>query len=244
MRKLYDPGKGAMFRRSAKEAKHYRVWMKLLATLLSALVMMATIVYIVSILYSKFGSLTVSVSKLDANLYCLSLSETKDFISPITTLTAKSAEDVTNISVNDLPQDIDSIDGQHNGDNYLAYTFYLKNGGEDTVTYQYTINILDVTNNIDKAIRFRLYVNGIYTDYAKTRADGGGAEEGTTEFYKDKMICLNQISDFAPENITKFTVVIWIEGNDTDCTDDLLRGTIKADMQMTVIESSDSTSGS
>jgi hypothetical protein len=74
--------------------------------------------------------------------------------------------------VTDLPADLDSIHGSHNGPNYLAYTFHVTNTGKYTVTYEYHLYIVNVTNNVDEAVRVRFYVNGDYVDYAKTRRTG------------------------------------------------------------------------
>ena len=54
--------------------------------------------------------------------------------------------DMTNISGEDLPPNIDKINGSHNGENYIAYTFYLINGGDDTITYHGRNDIENVTN--------------------------------------------------------------------------------------------------
>ena len=43
-----------------------------------------------------------------------------------------------------------------------------------------------------------------------------------------------RINGFEPEEITKFTVVIWIEGNDPDCIDWLVGGQLKVDMLMSI----------
>ena len=43
------------------------------------------------------------------------------------------------------------------------------------------------------------------------------------------------VENFKPGDISKITVVIWIEGNDPDCTDDVLGGEFKVDMEMTVV---------
>ena len=43
------------------------------------------------------------------------------------------------------------------------------------------------------------------------------------------------MAGFKPGDISKITVVIWIEGNDPDCTDDILGGEFKVDMVMNVV---------
>lgn len=237
------PGKEQFLARRAYEAKKYSVWRKLLLSLLIMLVLLITIVYIVSVLYTKFGSFTVTVNKYDANRYGLCLSETPQFETQISRLNARTAEDITNISVNDLPKDVDSINGQHNGDNHLAYTFYLTNVGDNTVTFEYHMFITNVHNDVDKAIRIRIYRDGEPTTYARTRSDGTGPEDGCVEFLTSSTIVREQVKEFKPGDVTKFTVVMWIEGDDPDCIDDLLGGSLKSDMSITVIESEPVKSG-
>lgn len=63
-----------------------------------------------------------------------------------------------NITESWLPQDIDtSKAGAHNGDNYIAYTFYIANEGKEITNYWYQINILDVIKNVDDAVRIKVY---------------------------------------------------------------------------------------
>ena len=103
------------------------------------------------------------------------------------------------------------------------------------VTYEYQVVIANMTQGIEQAVRVRLYVNGEATDYARTRSDGTGPEPGTTEFVSESVVARTQITDFAPGDITKYTVVIWLEGNDPECIDNILGGEFKVDMSMSII---------
>lgn len=235
MRK-YNEDKNRFLARTAAEAKRYSVTRRALVSLLLCLVIVSAILYIVSLLYSRFGSFTVSVNKFDANKYSLILSETPDFNDKLIRLNAKAAENITNISVNDLPADLSSVNGSHNGKNYLAYTYYLKNIGDDTVTYEYYMFIANVKNDVDTAARIRIYRDGEPVTYARTRSDGGGAEAGTEEFLTTRSVARVQVKNFKPGDVTKFTVVIWIEGDDPDCVDKLIGGSLKSDMNISVIE--------
>lgn len=228
--------KHAALSRTAKEAKKYSVITKVLKAALACIIMVLSIVYVVSILYSKFGSFTVTVNKFDGVNYGLTLCETEEFDAPMQRLNAKKVEDITNIHWDEISDDVDKINGSHNGDNYLAYTFYCKNVGEKEVTYEYNWYIANVVNNLDKAIRMELFVDGEPTVYARTRSDGKGAEDGTTEFASQRTVVKKQISKFKPGDITKFTAVIWIEGEDPDCTNDLLGGQLKSDMSIIVVK--------
>lgn len=232
--------KRSVLARTVREAKNYAVTMKVLTILLSCLVILTTIGYIVSILYSRFGSFTVTIDKFDNVKYGLSLSETPEFSYPVARLNARSSEDVTNIDGNqEIPADVDMINGQHNGANYIAYTFYAKNVGEVSVTCEYQVYIANVTNDVDTAVRIRLYRDGVPVTYARTASDGSGPEPGTDAFLTNYIVCRNRIDNFGIGDVTKFTVVIWLEGNDPDCTDDLIGGQIKVDMKMTIVGETD-----
>ncbi len=222
-------------RRSAGEIKQYRTWMRILPTVISILTLLLIIIYIIAALYSKYGSYTVMVSKYDHVKYALTLSETPDFTTPTARLNAKASQDITNISVNDLPLDLDNINGEHSGKNYVAYTYYMKNAGSNVVDTEYMIYIANMTQEIEKAVRVRLYVNGEYIDYARTRTDGMGPEPNTTEFLTETIIVRKQIKEYQPDEIVKFTVVIWLEGDDPDCVDSIIGGQFKIDMAVSVI---------
>lgn len=220
----------------AAAAKKYILKMRLLRGLVGTILVFLLSGYIAVSLYSKFGSLTISINKFESTQYSLTLSETRDFKELSATIAAKEVPDITNISGADLPADLDSIDGQHNGKNYFAYTFYLLNNGENTLSYEYQMLLSNVTNDVDKAIRIRLYVDGTPTTYARTRSDGTGPEPDTTEFRTTSVVMNDFKADFKPGNFTKFTVVIWIEGEDPDCTDELIGGDLKCEMKFSVIE--------
>lgn len=222
-------------RRTAKEVKQYRTLMRIVPIALGCVTLALALLYAVTAMYSKYGSFTVTVNKFDNVKYALTLSETPDFLNPIGRLNCKASEEITNIDGSSLPLDLDRINGEHNGENYVAYTFYCKNAGEAMVTYEYQVVIANMTQGIEQAVRVRLYVNGEATDYARTRSDGTGPEPGTTEFISESVVARSQITDFAPGDITKYTVVIWLEGNDPECIDNILGGEFKVDMSMSII---------
>ena len=97
-----------------------------------------------------------------------------------------------------------------------------------------------VIKDVDDAIRVRIYRNGVPTTYAK-RAANNEPEPLTTPFVIDKSIDIEGQSVVAekrqnlhPDEMDKFTVVVWIEGDDPECLDNLIGGAIK--MHMTITE--------
>ena len=224
-----------VIRRTAGEVKRYRIMMRVLPITMAVLVALLAVIYVISLLYDNYGSFTVTVNKMDNAKYALTLSETPDFANPSGRLNCKANKEITNIDGATLPLDLDNIDGSHNGENYVAYTFYCMNAGTAEVSYEYQVVVSNMSLDIEKAVRVRLYVNGEYTDYARTRTDGTGPEAGTTEFYTERTVTRGQFDNFAPGDITKFTAVIWLEGNDVDCIDTILGGEFKLDMVMNIL---------
>ena len=223
----------SVLRRTAAEVKRYRVLIRVLPIAMSIAVVTLALVYTITTMYTKFGSFTVTVNKYDNVAHALTLSETPDFKDMTSRLNAASSQEITNISVTTLPLDLDKINGSHNGDNYMAYTFYCRNAGTEAVTYEYELFIANMTLEIEDAVRIRLYVNGDYEDYAKTRNDGQGAEPGTTEFLTEETILRKELH-LTPGEYTKFTIVVWLEGDDPECVDTILGGVFKIDMNMSV----------
>jgi len=150
-------------------------------------------------------------------------------------LFAEEVEFMDNISIKWLPENINNEkDGAHNGENYIAYTFYAENQGDRVIDYWYEIYIDDVIKNVDEAIRVMIYQNGERTVYAKINGDTGKSEEGTTPFYSEKIAVSKERDEMKPGQIDKYTIVIFLEGDDPDCLNNLIGGEIK--MHMDIIE--------
>lgn len=224
-------------RRTAKEVKKYTVLMRVTGLITVALIGFIAIGYAISYFYNKYGSFTIKVNKYDMVNQGLSLSETPEFDKTVSVLTADIVYDMTNISGNDLPDNIDKINGNHNGRNYIAYTFYVHNSGKDTVTYEGDLTIQNVTKNVDEAIRVALYTNGEKEVYGKTKSTGSGKENDCDkEFLTSAQVMHTKVSDFEPGATNKYTVVIWLEGNDPDCVDEIIGGVIKMQMDFRIVE--------
>ncbi len=223
--------------RTANEVKRYRLYMRIIPIGAAVLSLILIIGYVISVLYMKFGAFTVMVNKFDNLDYALTLSPSSDFNTKTSRLNAEIDKEITNIDGKTLPNYLDNVDGEHNGENYVAYTFYCRNEGKHRITYTYDLYIANMTYEIEKAVRVRLYVDGEATDYAYARTDGvKGPEPGTTQFQTGNTIVKKEIAHFKPGDVTKYTVVIWLEGNDPDCVDKIIGGKFKVDMALTVIK--------
>lgn len=242
--------KGKSFlRRRAAEVRNYRILKKLIPAILSVIAILVTLTYVVSVMYTKFGSFTISVNKYHALKYGLSLSEDRYFMSPTSRLDCKASEQMTNIDGKILDDiDLGAVDGNDSGTNYLCYTFYCKNTGLETLSYEYDMNLANMTMDIEKAVRIRLIstFNGELVskvDYARAAGideDGNAIPEpNTTPFLNKATVLKEVVDDFKPDDIMKYTVVIWLEGNDPDCVDSVIGGTLKVDMKFSVLGASD-----
>ena len=228
----------AGLRRTAKEVKRHVFVTRLVALFIAILVTIIAVGYAIAYFYDKFGSFTVRVDKYDMVNQGLSLSETPDFDHTISVLHADMQYDMTNISGQDLPENIDMINGAHNGKNYIAYTFYLINAGDDTVSYDTYLYIENVTKGVDEAIRGAVFKNGEKIVYGKTKTNGTGMESDCdSEFLSSSLVLRDRTEGFSPRDKDKFTVVIWLEGNDPECIDDIVGGTIKFSMDFKIVES-------
>lgn len=224
-------------RRKAKEVKRHVVVMRVLGLLVIILVAIIAIAYAISYFYDKYGSFTVKISKYDMMRQGLTLSEVPEYNKTNAVLNADIVYDMTNISGEDLPDNIDMENGSHNGESYIAYTFYLINAGDDTISYDGEMTIENVTNSVDEAVRVAVYINGKKTVYGKTKSDGTGKEgDCDSEFTSSTVVMTSHHEGFEPQAKDKYTVVIWLEGNDPDCTDELIGGTLKLGMDFKIVE--------
>ena len=142
-----------------------------------------------------------------------------------------------NISYKWIPENVDTeAEGSHNGQNYIAYTFYVENQGTEVLSYHYEMIVDDVIKNVDEAIRIKIYRNGEGVTYAKKNMFGD-PEDGTEPFADIKnaegTIILGEVTDFKPDDLDRITVLVWLEGDDPDCTDALIGGGLKMHMVIT-----------
>jgi len=149
-------------------------------------------------------------------------------------LAADKLEYMDNISINWIPNNIhEQSEGPHNGSNYIAYIFFLENQGEEAIDYWYTVAIDDVIKNVDTAVRVMIYRNGEKTVYAKLNTETNEPEPNTKAFVSDLVPVSEKVENFKVGDIDKYTIVLWLEGDDPDCTNNIIGGEIKMHMEIT-----------
>jgi hypothetical protein len=114
----------------------------------------------------------------------------------------------------------------------------LKNVSTITIDYKYEVFLTEVTKNLDSALRYRIIKDGEVITYAKAREEGeiGNPEPTSDEvFYSDDVIINEKVYEMKSGEIHKYSIIIYLEGNDPQCTDELLGGLIKMNMKFTII---------
>lgn len=235
-------------------------------------------VYILSAFYTGKGEFVIKLDRPMADEGFL-LSETQDFSEYLVTLRDNAVNNATNISIYDIPDDVMDVDGKHNGANYVAYTFYLKNKTTKQHDYHFELTVESTSKNADTATYVMLFQNGkqqifaepnkagyaecLYSkwefpfmEYARdkncqtvvedaskahvteemmnyhefTRIEGLYQLE-TVPWESNELVCIGSRQKMDPDKTDKYTVVIWLEGDDPDCNDEILGGHVEMNMK-------------
>ena len=225
---------------TADKVKRKKVFSRIIKLSLLILLLFLTMLYIVlKIIYNE-GKFTVVLDSNKTLETGLAVFESLNNSHGKRKLEATPIQFMDNISESWIPANVDSeADGSHNGENYIAYSFYVENQGQEILTYWYEVIVDDVIKNVDEAIRIKIYRNGEPTTYAKQTPYG--APEPQTEAFKDvknayekgNIIILEERDNFKPDDLDRYTIVVWLEGDDPDCDDPLIGGEIKMHMKIT-----------
>lgn len=130
---------------------------------------------------------------------------------------------------------------------YFKYTFFVKNIGSNSARYDMSIKIVsnsqdsDTQKRLDSFLRAAVIHNGESTVYAKRSNDAthyatetpdvkstleyidgdhdSYCYEGLAEsFVSGKEICNRHVKDFDANEVDRYTLVFWLEGDDADAT--------------------------
>ena len=234
--------------------------------LLAALFMMSTVT-------QMQGHFTINMSdRMFAEGFALS--ETEDFEDPKGRLFCDPALDVPCFSIMDIHADVDEVDGQHEEAEYFAYTFYIRNEGESTVGYTWTLAINSESKDLSRAVWFMVFEDGEMNFYAEEREDGTQealpyfddnsrgypripfedvlvdpeeqaqliTTKGSRNYYRlipysfdSRLVAEGSMEEVEPMDVHKYTFVFWLEGDDPDCTNELIGGHLGLDVQFKLV---------
>ena len=198
---------------------------------LLGLLLAVAVLFIAAFMQEKMGNFTINLDRLELFRKGIAIADEGYFEKPTARLTANTVTDATNISIDDIPEDVDQIDGGHNGDNYMAYTYYVRNAGKEDVYYNARITLDSCAKGAEEAVRVAVWRNGERTVYAWPSADGT-PEDGCENFVDEKTVCRFREEDFLVGNVDKYTIVIWMEGDDPECVDRIVGGSVEFSMHI------------
>ena len=248
-------------------------WMKGcgLWALLGSILALLGVMMLLSWVTELRGHFTISLAE-DLFREGFVLSETADFKQPTTYLFATPAEDVPCISINDIPLDVDSAyEGAHNAQ-YFAYTFFLRNEGQSTVDYTWSMELNSESKSLSDGVWVMVFEDGKMRFYAEPNDQGKtealpAFEDNTRGYVNPKImeLCAQPEEQFElirqrgelsyyrliPENflslthvaeggrelvepmdVHKYTIVIWLEGDDPDCDNSMIGGHVGMEFNM------------
>lgn len=134
--------------------------------------------------------------------------------------------------------------GEKVGD-FIGYTFYVKNSGSDSCDMQSQLKITNVSRHMDEAVRIWVFTtrstgtedkSGVVyqkpdayndknepvqvKDYTKIPTAWGNYKE-TVYFESKSTVVTTPYLDVKPSEYIKVSIVMWIEGEDPQCDDNL-----------------------
>lgn len=197
------------------------------------LLLFFSLLYLVLYVVNSNGYFTI---KLDKNLKAerhILLSSDSEFSAETVEIKVKGLEYMDNITESWIPMDeVIKKEGDNSGDNYIAYTYFIKNDGEQKVDYKSKIDIESVIKNVDDAVRVAVFTNGEKKVYAK-KAKNGKEEPNTIAFLSNHLIMEQERNGLEPGQMDRYTILVWLEGKDPECIDDIIGGEMKMSMVIT-----------
>lgn len=197
------------------------------------LLLFFSLLYLVLYVVNSNGYFTI---KLDKNLKAerhILLSSDSEFSAETVEIKVKGLEYMDNITESWIPMDeVIKKEGDNSSDNYIAYTYFIKNDGEQKADYKSKIVIESVIKNVDDAVRVAVFTNGEKKVYAK-KAKNGKEEPNTIAFLSNHLIMEQERNGLEPGQMDRYTILVWLEGKDPECIDDIIGGEMKMSMVIT-----------
>lgn len=207
-----------------------------------ALVVLALVfgvLFALSFMQENMGNFTINLNRLELFRRGVAIADNGDFNNATARLAADALDNGTNIAAEDLPDNLDDIDGSHNGKNYVAYTFYIRNAGKTDLGYSAKLKVVSASKGVEKAARVRVYRNGEPTTYAAAATDGN-PEPNTEPFASKDVVTTISHANFRVGDVDKYTVVIWLDGDDPECVDKIIGGAVEFGFDFDSSETDDS----
>ena len=198
---------------------------------LLGMLIIVVVLFVAAFMQEKMGNFTINLDRLELYRRGISIADNGDFDGATARLEAATVKDATNISAEDIPDDLDEHEGAHNGKNYMAYTYFVRNAGKEDLSYVARITLDSCSKGAEKAVRIAVWRNGEKVVYAAPAKDGE-AEKGCKNFLSDNVIYEYNEKEFLVGNVDKYTIAVWMEGDDPECVDSIIGGSVEMSMNI------------
>jgi len=189
--------------------------------------------------YSKTftGTFSISDNLEDPSIPSISISDNHTFSSLTTTLSSELTLNQHSTTFDDINlYEIMQSEGQSIDleEEFLAYSFYVKNTGSTNTNIDYFMRLVNSTHNMDEFIRILVIEDDLsYKIYQKedlindeSKVDDN-ENQSTFYFESDTIVFSGEINHFEPGEVKAFRVIIWVESNDLDIDLNLENGSIE-----------------
>jgi hypothetical protein len=177
--------------------------------------------------------------------YSILIDENANFEFSTTHLNAESIVDGLGIAYDSIKlDDIQQSEGQFvdPDQNYIAYSFYIRNAGTAPISIDYYMRITEVFDGLDEYIRILIIEDDtIYRMYQK--ADQPDEDNNMPiynqlppgiNFLSDTMILRETRYNFKPNQVKCFRVIMWLEEQDPNMIDNQQIGRISTQLTFSI----------
>lgn len=195
------------------------------------------------------GGFSIKLAE-DADEMGLQLSTDPNFNTYSARLIADSVSDAQPIAYTQLIQDnvvseVKSHSGtyipQTNRKGFVGYTFYVKNTGSEDVYLTSTMSIVSSKNDVDKA----MWVWACFGDDDDGQVYQAMDEQQSSSFsypsdypsrtyFSGNNVFTKTEMRLSVNRTMKISIIVWLEGNDPDCTDSIKGGTCRYAMKLSI----------
>ena len=244
----FSPQRKFVVKRTGKQIARMQRMIKYTAITVAILILLVLFFYFLFYFIDKGnqsgdiidkGDFTIQIDK--GTRAVISLSEHEDLSEPTLLLQGTSVEDMWHCTRSWIPSDVDANskggDASSEDPSYLCYTFYVINASDGELTYRYDLDFVEKYLDMDDAVRIMIFRNGESKVYAKKPIDSTPLEPDTIPFVSDVTYVQERDLKMQKDGADKYTVVMWLEGEDPECIDDLLTGKLKVEMNFYTTDS-------
>ena len=218
-------------------------------------VILSTVLAGFTIYGEKVGSFVIETVEETPNI-SIALSEYEDLSNQTDRLAVKGLEDQRDTTFYDIPYDISrGIGAKTDTDfrRYIAHSFYVINNSTIAVDLFINMSITAIEKDVDSAVRVEViygddYQGSIYAKWQEEKDSEGvwvdklnngervaevDPDAGeTVMFLSDSLVFQDTINELKAGDALKITIVVWLEGWDEQCVDDIYGGAIRMVMNI------------